>query len=86
MAVNEKEFMSFVEKVSKLETMEFLGVARILSVPLVIESEDKDIEKAQGREFDAILSDMMDAYISLNRTQRRNLDAIIKKAIKNKHK
>ena len=80
MAVNEKEFMSFVEKISKLEMMEFLGVARMLSVPLV----EKDGDETKGREFDSILSDMMDAYLNLNRTQKRNLDTIIKKAGKTK--
>jgi len=85
MSATEKDFMTFVERVSKLEMMEFLGVARMLSVDLVTK-DPEDETKTLGREFDAILSDMMDAYIDLNRTQRRNLDHIIERAVKKNKK
>ena len=64
----------FLRRVLMLETVEFIGVARILGVQLV--------EEEIPREFEAVLKDMMLKYERLSRTQRRNLMRIINSATK----
>ena len=64
----------FLRRVLMLETIEFIGVARILGVQLV--------EEETPREFEGVLKDMMLKYERLSCTQRRNLMRIINSATK----
>ena len=60
-------------EISKLNAVEFLGVANFFHVELV--DEDK-----KPRNFETILSEVLDKYILLSRRQRRNFMKLIKSA------
>lgn len=66
-----KELIRFIETITKLEPIYFIGVARMMNTT---------ITEADGkvRALEEIMSDMIDKFISYNRTQRRNLYKIIK--------
>ena len=69
--VTSKELVRFVEKITKLEAVYFMGVARVMDTTVV--NSDGSM-----RTMEDIMSDMIDKFISYNRTQRRNLMKIIK--------
>ena len=71
---SEGDLRKFMLEVSKLETIEFMGLTKIFNVEL-FEGEDK-----APRNFETVLSEILDKYISLSRTQRRNIMKIIKSA------
>ena len=69
--ISSNELIRFIEKITKLEPIYFIGVARIMNIT---------ITGANGevRALEEIMSDVIDKFISYNRTQRRNLYKIIK--------
>lgn len=69
--VTSKELIRFVEKITKLEAVYFMGIARVMNTAVV----NSD---GSTRTMEDIMSDMIDKFISYNRTQRRNLMKIIK--------
>lgn len=69
--VTSKELIRFVEKITKLEAVYFMGIARVMNTAVV----NPD---GSTRTMEDIMSDMIDKFISYNRTQRRNLMKIIK--------
>lgn len=66
-----KELIRFVESISKLEALYFMGVARVMDTAIVT-------PEGETRAMEDIMSDMIDKFISYNRAQRRNLMKIIK--------
>ena len=76
-----KKTDQFIEEISRIRDPEvFLGVARILRVPLVQKKADK--EEYEARDFSDILGEVMTAYDAADRTRRRELLCILKKANK----
>ena len=71
---SEGDLRKFMMEVSKLEAIEFMGLTKIFNVSL-FEGEDN-----KPRDFETVLSEILDKYISLSRTQRRNIMKIIKSA------
>ncbi len=71
---SEGDLRKFMMEVSKLEAIEFMGLTKIFNVSL-FEGEDN-----KPRNFETVLSEILDKYISLSRTQRRNIMKIIKSA------
>ena len=71
---SERDFNKFLLEISKLNAVEFLGVAKIFNIEL-FEDEDK-----KSRPFEVILSEILDKYISLSRRQRRTIMKTIKLA------
>ena len=69
----------FLQRVLMLETVEFVGVARILGIQLIIEDENKE---KNPRSFEVVLKDMLSKYATLSRRQRKNLMKIICAATK----
>ena len=69
--VSSNELIRFIEKITKLEPIYFIGVARIMNIT---------ITGANGevRALEEIMSDVIDKFISYNRIQRKNLYKIIK--------
>lgn len=65
--VNERNLKKFLIEISHLNPIEFLGIAKIFNI---------DLEK--NDDFEKVLSEVIDKYISLSRRQRRNLLKIIK--------
>ena len=69
----------------KLETIEAIGVARLLGVDLMTRKDisDPNNEKSATiteKEYDIILSEIVDAFINSNDTKRKNILAIMKTA------
>ena len=68
-----KELIRFIGLINSLSATEFLGVVRVMNLTVIGENN-------KSRSFEDIMSDMIDKFIEYNRTQRRNLIKIIKKA------
>ena len=69
--ISSKTFLSFIEEVSKLSEVEFVGLSKILCVPIL----DKDKNE---RPFEEILSDMMDKFLMIKRGKRKEILNMIK--------
>lgn len=70
----QKRLYRFLEGVSKLKPIEFIGTAHLLGVPLVKE------DGQENRDFDDLLSDMIDKFIVLSTKKQKELIQIIKNA------
>ena len=68
-----KELIRFIGLINTLSATEFLGVVRVMNLTVIGENN-------KSRSFEDIMSDMIDKFVEYNRTQRRNLIKIIKKA------
>ena len=68
--VSEKMVIRFVTGITKLEPIEFIGVTKVLCTPIVDEENNP-------REFDDILSDMIDRFVATGRRQRKDIIKII---------
>lgn len=96
----ESDFEFFVRSLPALEPVEFLGLAKVLCVPIVRDSEisfNKEVwEKAKDDETiqatiaetlipaDEILEAMMDKYLTLNKKRRGEINQILKEIKKTK--
>lgn len=74
--VSPRVFISFIEEVSKLSEIEFIGLARLLCVPIL--NEDKE------RPFEDILSDILDTFLLLNKKKRKEFLKMVQQANKSK--
>lgn len=71
--MNKKDQLStFLERINKLEVIEFIGLAKILCVELM--EEDKETQ----RPFEDVLSDMMINYTKAARKSRRQIDKVLR--------
>lgn len=69
--VSSKTFLSFIEEVSKLSEVEFIGLSKILCVPILDKEENE-------RPFEDILSDMMDKFLLVKRSKRKEILKMLK--------
>ena len=90
----EADFEYFVRALPALEPVEFCGLAKILSVPMVrpelVEFDKEAFENLKDDEamqakiteslvpMDEVLEAMMDKYLSLNKKRRREINQILK--------
>ena len=72
---SEKNLEKFMLEISKLGPIEFLGLAKIFNIELFEDEGEK-----QPRDFEAVLSEVLDKYIQLSRRQRRTIMKLIKSA------
>lgn len=96
----ESDFEFFVRSLPALEPVEFLGLAKVLCVPTVRDSEisfnKEEWEKAKDDETiqatiaetlipaDEILEAMMDKYLTLSKKRRGEINQILKEIKKSK--
>lgn len=81
-----------IRGIAKLEPEEFLGVCKILDVKLVDIEEyvDENVEggqskkEAKPKEFTQLWDEVCEKVNGLNRTQKRNLDKLVRAATKGK--
>lgn len=66
-----KNFQEFIIEVSKLEAIEFLGLTKIFKISLVDEG-------GNPRDFELLLSEVLDGYLKIGRKQRRELLKVLK--------
>ena len=80
-----------LRKIVKLDTVEFLGICKILGVKLYKEikvdasdesARPKNEIKPEPRDFTEIWTDLCDKVDGLNRTRRKNLNRLVKAATK----
>lgn len=69
-------------KIVKLRPESFLGLAKFFNIKILTETVDKETKKAIPRSAEEITVDIINEYSKLNRKQRRAIDKIIDKAIK----
>ena len=65
----------FILEISKLEPIEFLGVAKVFNIDLFEDNEQKT-----PRKFEIVMSEIIDKFITLSRRQRRTIMKMIKSA------
>lgn len=96
----ESDFEFFVRSLPALEPVEFLGLAKVLCVPTMRDSEisfnKEEWEKAKDDETiqatiaetlipaDEILEAMMDKYLTLSKRRRGEINGILKEIKKTK--
>ena len=72
-----------LKKIVKLDTVEFLGVCKILGVKLYKgEPNPENPKDVEARDFADIWGELCDKVDGLNRTRRKNLNRLIKAATK----
>lgn len=81
----DKQVLKFLSYLRHLEVIEAIGIARILKVDLFVRNDSTDAdeqEKAsiQEKEYDIILSEMMDSFIKLKREERKMILEIMREA------
>lgn len=75
--ISPQTLLKFIQLITKLDPVEFVGLAKILCTPVVD-------EKNEARPFEDVLSDMMDRFISTGRKQRKDILKVIEQAGKHK--
>ena len=81
-----------MREIAKLEPEEFLGVCKILDVKLIDIEEyvEENVEggqskkEAKPKEFTQLWDEVCEKVNALNRTQKRNLDKLVRAATKEK--
>ena len=81
-----------IREIAKLEPEEFLGICKILDVKLVDIEEyvEENVESGQSKkevkpkEFTQLWDEVCEKVNGLNRTQKRNLDKLVRAATKGK--
>ena len=70
-----------MDQITKMEPLEFAGLAKLLGISIVEPNSDADAEKKMvPRSFADVLSDVMAKFTTLNRTKKRDLLKLIKKS------
>ena len=81
----EKQVKDFLAYVLKLEVIEAIGIARLLKVDLITRPDESDADEQpaasiQEKEFDILLSEMIDAFISSPKETRKWILQLMKDA------
>ena len=81
----DKQVLKFLSYLRHLEVIEAIGIARILKVDLLVRNDTADANEQekpsiQEKEYDIILSEMMDSFIKLKREERKMILEIMKEA------
>ena len=73
-----KEIDNFINIISKLQPVEFMGLARVLKVPLFT----GEGEAREPRDFTDVFSDVLESFSKSGRARRREVLKLIKNAVK----
>lgn len=73
-----KEIDNFINIISKLQPVEFMGLARVLKVPLFT----GEGEAREPRDFTDVFSDVLENFSKSGRARRREILKLIKNAAK----
>ena len=90
----EKDFEYFVRNIGKLNSAEFCGLAKILSVPIIDRAKVEGLTQEQieelklqdkenymiefSRPMDIVLEAMMDRFLELPKRRRKEINQILK--------
>ena len=74
--------MQLIEQISKMEPVEFLGLARLLGVQVLEENKEVtgDKDKLKPRSFADVLEDVMTKFEKQNRGRKREIIKLVKKS------
>lgn len=75
--ISSDKLLNFVQQLCKLEELEVIGLVNLMGIQLV------DLEK-NPRNFEDILSDMIDQYLMMNRERRKKIDYVLNEVINGK--
>lgn len=73
-----KEIDSFINTIAKLEPVEFMGLARVLKVPLFT----GEGEAREPRDFTDVFGDVLESFSKCGRVRRREILKLVKGAAK----
>lgn len=73
-----KEIDSFINTIAKLEPVEFMGLARVLKVPLFT----GEGEEREPRDFTDVFEDVLENFSKCARPRRREILKLVKDAAK----
>jgi hypothetical protein len=73
-----KEIDSFINTIAKLEPVEFMGLARVLKVPLFT----GEGEEREPRDFTDVFEDVLENFSRCARPRRREILKLVKDAAK----
>lgn len=73
-----KEIDNFINTITKLEPVEFMGLARVLKVPLFT----GEGEAREARDFTDVFSDVLENFSKCARPRRREILKLVKDASK----
>ena len=73
-----KEIDSFINTIAKLEPVEFMGLARVLKVPLFT----GEGEAREPRDFTDVFGDVLESLSKCGRVRRREILKLVKGAVK----
>lgn len=82
---NVKQGLEFLKALTQLDVIEVFGVARLLNVEIAAKPENEEIishDNINTRDAGDILSDIIDAFVKLERGPRKTLLKIVKKGAK----
>lgn len=78
----QKDVLKFITLLAKLEPLELIGVSQILGIEIItidVKAEgDKVLANATANIAENIISESIDAFLQLNRQQRKNLFKILR--------
>ena len=72
---------SLMEHITKMEPLEFAGLARLLGVAIIEDNPDKEAEqKVIPRSFTDVFADVMAKFDKLGRARQREIIKLVKKS------
>lgn len=78
-----KQIDTFIKLVAKLDTTEFIGLAKVLKVSLVKKNEEENAEKSYvPRLFSEVFEDVLKAFEDAPRARKREILQLLKAATK----
>ena len=73
--------LSLMDCVTKMEPLEFAGLAKLLGVAIVEDNPDKEAEqKVVPRSFTDVFADVMAKFDKLGRSKKREIIKLVKKS------
>ena len=76
--VKPHQLIKFITNLNKLHPIQITGVMKILKIDFVEEIDGKK----QYRKYEELLSEIIDGYLLLGRSQRRELDRLIEQTLR----
>ena len=77
--ISQKKVLKLINKISKLEPIEFMGLAKLLKV-----STEDPLKESEIRDFYELLDDLLEKYYEADKKTQKQIDKILNAAIKEK--
>ena len=77
--ISQKRVLKLINKISKLEPIEFMGLAKLLKV-----SMGDPLKESEIRDFYELLDELLEKYYEADKKTQKQIDKILNAAIKEK--